>query len=150
MVCCLLFSFIYFDLTRIISLCGVYLQQFASIINARTAPEEYWKQVMKDQPMPDALKGLVDSNPSESVSTVMIKTDCHTSLNTQDNKHLANDILADPGVTVLYPDEDEKSFVMDFEPRPNLSVYHDGELKGQKKAFAEDFEPRPNVSVYHD
>ncbi|PIA55677.1 hypothetical protein AQUCO_00700175v1 [Aquilegia coerulea] len=180
---------------------------FVTTINARTAPEEYWIQVMKDQPMPEALKGLVNSNPSESVSKDKIKTDCHTSLNTQENKHLPNDVLADPGsltafygdvkpkenedtidnkhlamnfladasITVfyghaateneekafvkdfeprpnvsVYHDEEDKSFVKDFEPRPNVSVYHDGELKDQKKAFADDFEPRPNASVYHD
>ncbi|KAF5195776.1 hypothetical protein FRX31_014636 [Thalictrum thalictroides] len=76
---------------------------FASTINARTAPEEYWKQVMKDQPMPDALQGLVNSNPSQSVSKDMVKTDCHTSLNTKDNKHLANDVLTDPNLIALEP-----------------------------------------------
>ncbi|KAF5205781.1 hypothetical protein FRX31_004632, partial [Thalictrum thalictroides] len=63
---------------------------------------------MKDQPMPDALKGLVDSNPSQSVSKDMIKTDCLTSLDTKDNKHLANDVLTDPTVTAFYGDVKRK------------------------------------------
>ncbi|MCD9642077.1 hypothetical protein HAX54_028711 [Datura stramonium] len=43
--------------------------------------------------------------------------------------------------------DDTKLKEANFEPRPNVSNYHDDDagLKQEK-----DFEPRPNVSVYHD
>ena len=67
--------------------------------------------------------------------------------------------------------------VVEFEPRPNISAYHDGsevtesstlkyvepefkdngpkdehslEAKNKMHAFDEEFEPRPNISVYND
>ncbi|XP_057248149.1 organ-specific protein S2-like [Beta vulgaris subsp. vulgaris] len=62
-----------------------------------------------------------------------------------------------------------KDFIKDFDPTPNVSVYHDDiiskemELKNvdcnskheddelaSKKLFADEFEPIPNVSVYND
>ncbi|XP_050363051.1 organ-specific protein P4-like [Argentina anserina] len=72
--------------------------------------------------------------------------------------------------------EKPKIEIEEFEPRPNVSVYHnDSEVKGSSKsidnmeskdngskdklsfeakakthAFEEDFEPRPNVSMYND
>lgn len=42
--------------------------QFANEIGARNSPEDYWKKIMKDQPIPEAIGGIIDqemANPSE-------------------------------------------------------------------------------------
>ncbi|XP_042489870.1 organ-specific protein S2-like [Macadamia integrifolia] len=36
---------------------------FTSSVDARKDPSEYWKDVMKDQPMPEAIQDLLSSNP---------------------------------------------------------------------------------------
>lgn len=58
-------------------------------------------------------------------------------------------------------------FIKDFDPIPNLSIYHDDvnpkEVKSHKadcnsqhdglaskKLFADEFEPIPDVTIYHD
>ena len=68
--------------------------------------------------------------------------DCHTA--TEASKGQAEQILMD------FEHKVEKAFTEDFEPRPNVSVYHDDGKLGEEKSFVKDFEPRPNVSVYHD
>ncbi|KAA8545959.1 hypothetical protein F0562_020590 [Nyssa sinensis] len=129
---------------------------------ARKDPGEYWQGVMKDQLMPEAIQGLIHEGSVLPLSNK--KTNCHT-------EKTNNDQLADDH----NGNAEKKPFVKDFEPRPNVSVYHDGTkltedesfvkgfdstpsatidqgdggLKGEK-SFVKDFEPRPNVSVYHD
>lgn len=34
--------------------------QFSNEISARKNPEEYWKKVMKDQPIPEVINGIID------------------------------------------------------------------------------------------
>ncbi|XP_057550641.1 organ-specific protein P4-like isoform X2 [Amaranthus tricolor] len=44
---------------------------FSNEIYARKGPEEYWKEIMKDQPLPEALNGIIEPkrlNPSEKTS----------------------------------------------------------------------------------
>ncbi|XP_031269945.1 organ-specific protein P4-like [Pistacia vera] len=44
----------------------------------------------------------------------------------------------------------EKSFVSDFEPPQDVTIYHkDIKLTGEK-SFVKDFEPRPDVTIYHN
>uniref|UniRef100_A0A5B7BV51 Putative organ-specific protein P4-like isoform X1 n=1 Tax=Davidia involucrata TaxID=16924 RepID=A0A5B7BV51_DAVIN len=114
---------------------------------------------MKDQPMPEAIQGLVHEG---SVSPLKNKkTDCHTSTEERNDdhtelekqKHFDEDF--EPRHNVLVYNDgtkltEEKSFVKDFEPRPNLSVYHDDAGLKEEKSFDKDFEPRPNLSVYQD
>ncbi|KAE9447269.1 hypothetical protein C3L33_20843, partial [Rhododendron williamsianum] len=134
---------------------------FGSTIDARPDSGEYWKGVMKDQPMPEVLHGLLPRGSVSPLSTAA-KTDCHTSTEATNNDQIAKTYAEDfeprPSATGYhddtYPDDaglkEKKSFVKDFEPRPNVSAYHDDAgLKGEKKSFVKDFEPRPNVSVYH-
>ncbi|XP_021829931.1 organ-specific protein S2-like [Prunus avium] len=129
------------------SLCAILalfsLILFAGTIESRRDVGKYWKNVMKEQPMPQAIEGLIvdisDSTPKQ-------KADCHEKV--------------------------KKPFVEveEFEPRPNVSSYNDDETKAElssknnagpkakqsfaakedKQPFEEDFEPRPNVSVYND
>ena len=100
---------------------------------------KYWGQIMKDQPMPEAIKDLINLGPFENVEV---------------NK---------------YGPSGEKLFVGDFNPRPDVTIYHDdvnpNEVKSTKKdcnsnhdgpksevkkPYMDDFEPRPNASVYND
>ncbi|KAJ4967305.1 hypothetical protein NE237_019154 [Protea cynaroides] len=53
---------------------------FNSLVDGRKGPEEYWKDVMKDQPMPEVILGLLPSTPG---SLFKGKTDRHTPLETQ-------------------------------------------------------------------
>ncbi|KAI7980210.1 hypothetical protein LOK49_Contig180G00029 [Camellia lanceoleosa] len=111
----------------------------ASNVDARTDQGEYWQVIMKDQPMPEAIEGpiihwgLVSSPLSDK------KTDCHTTTEAAaNNNQLVNDSA------------EKKAFVKDFEPRPNVSSYHDDEVDLKGKPFVKDFEPRPDISAYHD
>ncbi|XP_021860195.1 organ-specific protein S2 isoform X2 [Spinacia oleracea] len=103
---------------------------FTSEIEGRKDPETYWGEMMKEQPMPEAIKDFI--NQREAI----------------------------------------KDFIKDFDPIPNISVYHDNvinlkelkskkdsdcnsqhhddELASKKKVFDDEFEPIPNVSVYSD
>ncbi|KNA16577.1 hypothetical protein SOVF_087940 [Spinacia oleracea] len=88
----------------------------------------YWGDMVKEQPMPEAIKDFI--NQREAI----------------------------------------KDFIKDFDPIPNISVYHDNdvmksqkddadcnskhhnddELAPKKKQFADEFEPIPNISVYNN
>lgn len=135
----------------ILSLSLSLLDQFAKTIESRGGVGEYWKTVMNEQSMPQAIGGLLgdvpDSTPKKKAD------DCHENM--------------------------KKPFVgtEEFEPRPNVSSYHDGESKAEnstkdtdslpksqaypdkkpfvakeekQSSFDEDFEPRPNVSAYNE
>ncbi|KAL9370871.1 hypothetical protein Peur_036011 [Populus x canadensis] len=132
------------------------LFSFANVIGARKDTGEYWRAVMKDQPMPEAIHGLIRETTLSSVSNE--KADCHTTESNEKN-NFVKDFGPQPTATSydngIKPAKD-KSFSKDFhpnshfEPGPNISVYDDGVgLKG-KKLSSDDFEPRPNVSVSHD
>ncbi|KAH8498326.1 hypothetical protein H0E87_017297 [Populus deltoides] len=123
------------------------LFSFANVIGARKDTGEYWRAVMKDQPMPEAIHGLIRETTLSSVSNE--KADCHTTESNEKN-NLVKDFGPQPTVTSYDNVKGERSFAEDVEPRPNVSVYHDdATLKGEK-SFQEDFEPGPNLSVYDD
>ncbi|XVE66949.1 hypothetical protein DITRI_Ditri08aG0120800 [Diplodiscus trichospermus] len=122
-----------------------------SIAAARKDAAEYWRAVMKDEPMPEAIEGLLRV---DAVSSTNEKTNCHTptGLQIKEEKIIVEDF---EGPRVSRGDEKKKmtkSFADDFEPRPNVSAYgDDADLKGEKSSsFAKDIEPRPNVSAYGD
>ncbi|XP_034927395.1 organ-specific protein P4 isoform X3 [Populus alba] len=121
--------------------------QFANVIGARKDTGEYWRAVMKDQPMPEAIQGLIRATTSSPVSNE--KADCHT-FKSNEKDNFVKDFGPQPSATSYDNVKGERPFAEDFEPRPNVSVYHDdAALKGEK-SFPEDFEPRPNISVYDD
>lgn len=45
-----------------------FFAQFANLNHARKEPGEYWGSVMKDQPMPEAIKGLLHEDERGSGS----------------------------------------------------------------------------------
>ncbi|OIT34660.1 PREDICTED: organ-specific protein S2-like [Nicotiana attenuata] len=124
------------------------LALYTSNTNARKDPGEYWRAVMKDEPMPEAIKHLM---PRHSVLLSKEKTDYCTSPSVGGEAFESR-----PNISVYQDEaklkEAEKSlFTKDFGPMPNVTGYHDDDagLK-QEKSFAEDFEPRPNIFMYHD
>ncbi|XVF67703.1 hypothetical protein PTKIN_Ptkin10aG0143000 [Pterospermum kingtungense] len=139
----------------------------ATIAAGRKDGGEYWRAVMKDEPMPEAIKGLIGIDTVVSSSNE-IKTKCHTPTTIEikeeniiveeeekKKKSFADDIEPRPNISGYdngdLEGEKSLSFAQDFEPRPNVSAYANGELKGEKSSsFAQDFEPSPNVSAYGD
>ncbi|CAB4290196.1 unnamed protein product [Prunus armeniaca] len=126
------------------SLCAILalfsLLLFTKTIDSRRDVGKYWKNVMKEQPMPQAIEGLLvdisDSTPKE-------KADCHEK-------------VKKPFVEVEVEVE-----VEEFEPRPSTTQYNDHETKAKlsskynagpkaKQSFAakEEFGPRPNPLIY--
>ncbi|KAM7470751.1 hypothetical protein LguiA_008934 [Lonicera macranthoides] len=99
----------------------------ASTTYARLDPSEYWKDMMKDQQMPDGIQGLVNNAANK-------KSECHTPVKAETSDKLKG----------------EKPFVKDFEPKPNASAYdgNDKKLSKENESFVSDFEPRPNLSAY--
>ncbi|KAG6761510.1 hypothetical protein POTOM_034735 [Populus tomentosa] len=122
---------------------------FANVIGARKDTGEYWRAVMKDQPMPEAIRGLIRATTSSPVSNE--KADCHTTESNEKN-NFVKDFGPQPTTTShdngIKPAKDN-SFSEDFHPNSQVLIYSDGVVKGERSS-AEDFEPRPNVSVYHD
>lgn len=94
---------------------------------------------MKDQPMPEALQGLLplDSSPSQPNKNA----NCHTSMGAR-NK--------DQVLVEYFELENGKPFLKNFKPRPNLVEYFSKDNVGREteKKYVRDFEPRPNLVEY--
>ncbi|KAJ7961948.1 Organ specific protein [Quillaja saponaria] len=139
-------------------------------MEARKDPGEYWRSVMKEQPMPEAIQGLIvysnsmstpsdqDGNYSNNQLVKAAKHKCDQSSvmavnNTNLKKPIVEDFEPRPSATAY--DGDNKGFrskkvlVKDFEPRPSITAY-DGDDNGarSKSKFFKDFEPRPSASAY--
>uniref|UniRef100_A0A7C9E858 Organ specific protein n=1 Tax=Opuntia streptacantha TaxID=393608 RepID=A0A7C9E858_OPUST len=120
----------------------IFLFSLLLLVSARDGRKDlgkYWEEMMKGQAMPEAIKGLINLGPYENVE---VKE---------------------------YGPNEKKIFIGDFDPRPNIPLYHDdvnsNEVKStnkdynshhdgpkpkDKKPYMDDFEPRPNLSVYSD
>ncbi|GAB4853910.1 hypothetical protein Ancab_018120 [Ancistrocladus abbreviatus] len=117
----------------------------------RKDPGEHWKEIMKDEEMSKATEVLVHDHNQETKKTKHC-ADLDVARNL-DEKSIVKDFEPRPNVSV-YHDEgvlaEKQLCAKDFEPRPNRFVYHDRDDALQDKKSAQDFEPRPNVSIYHD
>ncbi|XP_039173682.1 organ-specific protein S2-like [Eucalyptus grandis] len=124
---------------------------------ARTDPGEYWVSIMKEEPMPEAIEGLlhVINPPSDRPHLTSLpekkEADCHGDDKLEDHKRLIGDFEPRPDVTAYGNDAklQQKKFTEDIEPRPDVTAYGN-DAKLQQKKFAEDFEPRPDVTAYGD
>ncbi|KAI7980212.1 hypothetical protein LOK49_Contig180G00025 [Camellia lanceoleosa] len=95
----------------------------ASSVDARTDQGEYWQVIMKDQPMPEAIEGLIIYRGSMSSPLSDKKTNCHTTTEAAaNNNQLVNDSA------------EKKAFVLDFEPR----LSHNNEVNLKGKSFVKD------------
>ncbi|KAK8564316.1 hypothetical protein V6N13_005450 [Hibiscus sabdariffa] len=112
--------------------------QFADTLSAaRKDAGEYWRAVMKDQPMPEALMELVRIEAASAGSDEKTKRGTLASI-----ELLKGDkIIVEDFERPIRPKGDEKksTFSDDFEPRPSVTAYVDDE---KSSSFAEDFEPR--------
>ncbi|XP_021684475.2 organ-specific protein P4-like [Hevea brasiliensis] len=126
----------------------VLLLSILSSSNARKDVGEYWRGVMEDKPMPEAIQKILQAADE--------KANCHTTKNFEPNR---------PDVSIYHNDQylkegkpfDKKFTLNDFEPRPDVSIYHDDVgLKGEiemplkEKSFFKDLELIPDVSIYHN
>ncbi|KAF2318510.1 hypothetical protein GH714_008436 [Hevea brasiliensis] len=133
-----------------------------STANARKDVGEYWKGDMKGQPMPEAIKELLQTASTSFASNE--KTDCH-----EYDVSIYHDDVGLQEKNILH----ERSSEKEFEPRPDVSIYHKDEtleaskpliersfIKDQEPVSAatiyhndvtlEVLEPRPDVRIYHD
>ncbi|KAL0384104.1 UNVERIFIED_CONTAM: hypothetical protein Sradi_2804700 [Sesamum radiatum] len=141
---------------------------FANTINARKDPGEYREAVMKDEPMPQVIQGLVDDvSKVTSPVTSPKKNHCSTTPTNSrtfqptpndDDKLKAkgsfrNDFEPRPSATAYTNNDEmekEKYFLKDFESRPSATAYADNDEMKEGKSFVKNFEPRPNLSAYTD
>ncbi|GMP37991.1 hypothetical protein CsSME_00009425 [Camellia sinensis var. sinensis] len=105
----------------------------ASSVDSRTDQGEYWQVIMKDQPMPEAIEGLIIHRGSVSSPLSDKKIDCHTTTEAAaNNNQLVNDSA------------EKKAFVKDFEPRP----YHDNEVDLKGLSFVKDLLTTTTTNQY--
>ncbi|XP_010065392.2 organ-specific protein S2 [Eucalyptus grandis] len=128
---------------------------FTATTDARKDPGEYWVSIMKEEPMPEAIEGLLHVSNSASDQPHLTSlpkkkdADCHGDNKLEDDKQFAGDFEPRPNISAYGDDAklQEKKFAEDFEPRPNISAYGD-DTRLKEKKFVEDFEPRSNISAY--
>ncbi|THG13552.1 hypothetical protein TEA_023909 [Camellia sinensis var. sinensis] len=104
---------------------NIMVTPFASSVDARTDQREYWQVIMKDQPMPEAIEGLISHQGLVSSPLSDKKIDCHTTTEVvANNNQLVNDSA------------EKKAFVKGFEPR----LSHDNEVNLKGKSFVSTYE----------
>ncbi|OAY45865.1 organ-specific protein P4 [Manihot esculenta] len=123
-----------------------YLLLILSTTYARKDEGEYWRGVMKDQPLPEPIQELLQASPTSSDG----KTDSGMSKNFEPipNASIYHD---DIGLQTKNPLSQTHS-LQNFEPIPDVSIYHDdiGKKPLNKESFAKKFEPRPDLTIYHN
>ncbi|XP_062109064.1 organ-specific protein P4-like [Humulus lupulus] len=137
----------------VLALLSVHLLCFSRTESRKDPAGEYWRSVMKDEPMPKAIAGLIMLSNSDH-STPKIpkeKTKC------SDHKSTLNSFTEDfepvPHVT-SYPDNEAKLsvkplFTKDFEPEPQATAYPNDDVESSvKQLFARDFEAEPQMTAY--
>ncbi|KAK9689255.1 hypothetical protein RND81_09G046700 [Saponaria officinalis] len=116
-----------------------------SPIDGRKGPGEYWTQVMEGQPMPESIKIFVH-NPLKNVANdYEVKNLEEIKVKSQDKNSKFDNTRMIKG----------ESFVKNFDPIPNLSVYHEDATDHQidstsKKSFTEGSKPKPSLTSYRD
>ncbi|KAK6784026.1 hypothetical protein RDI58_017480 [Solanum bulbocastanum] len=124
------------------------LALYASSTYARRDPGEYWNIVMKNEPMPIAIKHLMPRYdvPFEPRPTVTAYY--------HDDASLKQEKSFEPRPTATSYHDNEVSLKGEksFEPRPSTTAYHHDNvgLKQEKSSFIKDFEPRPTTTSYRD
>ena len=68
--------------------------------HARKEPGEYWKSVMKDQPMPEAIKGLLPEDPASALDSE------------KKMKHFVNDFDSRKSIYHIIPSVKKKTRLM--------------------------------------
>ncbi|XP_057977075.1 organ-specific protein S2 [Malania oleifera] len=85
-------------------------------MDARKGPGDYWKSIMKDQPMPEAIKGFFLHDPAAS-----------------NDEH-----------NFLTKKAKSSQFSKHFDPRPNAILYHSHVKQPEDEQFSvESLNPKP-------
>ncbi|KAK2633313.1 hypothetical protein Ddye_032432 [Dipteronia dyeriana] len=113
---------------------------FAVNIDARKDLKEYWRISMKDQPMPESIRGLIHEDHSTSLSDHEV--DCH------EVPGNSKDHFKEKAFVIDFQSTGEKSSVKDFETMPDATFYHNDIKPATKESFVKDFEPIPDASIY--
>ncbi|KAA8545957.1 hypothetical protein F0562_020592 [Nyssa sinensis] len=108
---------------------------FANLMDARKNPEDYWKRVMKGEPMPKAIQDLVNQDPA-SLSN--------------EKKEFKKDFDTRASAIIYHShvepdrDQDVKPFVKSFKPG------HGADPEGEKSYFAKPVKQRLTVPEYNE
>ncbi|WMV37008.1 hypothetical protein MTR67_030393 [Solanum verrucosum] len=124
------------------------LALYASSADARRDPGEYWRIVMKNEPMPIAIQHLMPryDAPFEPRPTITAYHHNDTALKQEKS------FKSRPTATSYRDNKVILKGEKSFEPRPSATGYHhdDVSLKQEKSSFTKDFEPRPIATSYRD
>ncbi|XP_073278764.1 uncharacterized protein [Primulina huaijiensis] len=137
---------------------------------ARKDPGEYWKHVMKDEPMPEYIQGLVGasevtctdnknkgyfhiSSQKTSIDPIPSVTAYTDDVKPEKYKYFVKDQLKPRSDTPVY--RNSRHFHISpektsFDPFPSATAYADDVKPKNDQRFTKEFEPSPNVSAYTD
>ena len=143
------------------------MEKLTAITEARKDPGEYWKEIMKDQKMPEGLQGLLPFESENNAKTQehLVKDSKHECEETEEKKvftedldtkmgkpHFKSDFKNDkfePRPSATKYDDSKVRLNVDLDPRPSVTNY--GDSKFRSNAIKnEDFEPRPSATKYGD
>ncbi|KAK6946225.1 Organ specific protein [Dillenia turbinata] len=114
--------------------------------NARKDPGEYWKYIMKEQPMPEAIRGLIRSNSVQSALD-----EKHKFPTFEETANKVKSFRPESGFWIYDKDnglKEEKSFRKDLKPGSSLWIYDDDNGLKEEKPFVKDLKPvKPGSSL---
>ncbi|KAL2927475.1 Organ-specific protein P4, partial [Bienertia sinuspersici] len=113
-------------------------------IDGRKGPAEYWADLIKDQPIPEAFKGLLDHRPNKNNMQGEIEVSYKSFDPIPDDMTIYHNDNFDPipeDMTIYHNDVITKEMKVQKE---DCNSHHDGPMS--KKLVGADFEPRPTVS----
>ncbi|KAA8536116.1 hypothetical protein F0562_028594 [Nyssa sinensis] len=96
-----------------------FLFLFINLIDARKNPEDYWKSMMKGEPMPKSIKDLVHLDPPSLSNIEKEDHELHTASKTINMNR----------------------FIKDFDIRPSVIIYHGHVEPKDVKPYVKDFKP---------
>ncbi|KAJ4846764.1 hypothetical protein Tsubulata_041723 [Turnera subulata] len=113
---------------------------FTCKVDGRKELGEYWKGIMRDEPMPEVIQTLVEEETNSG-------TRKENEEEPSSNKVVLNSKEVSqpkPNVLLLFKGQPQEGKIDEFEPRPNIFFY-----KGSKDENSRDaFEPKPNWFPY--
>ncbi|KAF3435596.1 hypothetical protein FNV43_RR22687 [Rhamnella rubrinervis] len=136
---------------------------FPSTMESRNEPGAYWRSVMKDQPMPEAIHKLIPSNSAPKHSND--KTNCHDDVKTTkssiknfDDKSDAPIIYLDgraaPDATIIYRDDraapDATIIYRDEQAAPDATIiYRDDKAAPDATIIYRDDKAAPDATIIY-
>ncbi|XP_041015853.1 organ-specific protein P4 [Juglans microcarpa x Juglans regia] len=102
------------SISAFLLLFSLFLLVLVNLSDARRDPGDYWKSIMKDQPIPEAIKGL-------------LHRDLPYASDARENVHFLKDFDVTPNAIIYHAhveDKEEKkpAFVEDFEQKSHTEL----------------------------